>query len=209
MIYQFIKKTKFEELKDFLRLRGLRVSGKKWTSDKSFCCQKTASRFFLVILYLCLVSFRRHFHSDNFISLIRFNFWSNFCSCVLKWYLKLCSLYGLSLVCMLYVFWFGMMFIFFYFFFIFLFVNLQGAINAQVSCLNFKQLTCLRSTSAVLCLRWWDLNLGRLIRILRSVPLDYGPHPTICIILYWVLMYILYVSWSICRQNTMDLLYGL
>ena len=37
-----------------------------------------------------------------------------------------------------------------------------------------KQLTCLRSTSAVLCLRW-DLNLGHLIRILRSVPLDYGP----------------------------------
>ena len=39
---------------------------------------------------------------------------------------------------------------------------------------TFEQLTCLRSTSAVLCLRW-DLNLGRLIRILRSVPLDYGP----------------------------------
>ena len=39
---------------------------------------------------------------------------------------------------------------------------------------TFKQSTCLRSTSAVLCLRW-DLNLGRQIHILGSAPLDHGP----------------------------------
>ena len=29
MVYQLIEKMKFDELKDILRLRGLRVSGKK------------------------------------------------------------------------------------------------------------------------------------------------------------------------------------